>query len=132
MYSTPNFYHSVFDMTLMIEPSENIGTQIKKQKKKNTEVRVRLFVVHAVQEVSVSAPDELSEVTTDPRNYKQSMELSGISPSGGAFPGGHDGGSITLGAGSTFSESSIFSELPSQLMWNRVTRGFDARMFLWS
>ncbi|GAA6089125.1 uncharacterized [Tachysurus ichikawai] len=68
----------------------------------------------------------------DRRIYKQSMELSGISPSGGAFPGRQDGGSITFGDGSTFSESSIFSEQPSQLMWNRVTRGFDARMFLWS
>lgn len=34
--------------------------------------------------------------------------------------------------GSTFSESSIRSAEPSQFMWNRVTRGFEARMFLWS
>lgn len=34
--------------------------------------------------------------------------------------------------GSTFSESSIRSAQPSQFMWNLVTRGFDARMFLWS
>lgn len=66
------------------------------------------------------------------RHYKQSMELSGTSPSGGALPGVQDGGSIAFGAGSTFSESSIFSAHPSQLMWNLVTRGFEARMFLWS
>lgn len=66
------------------------------------------------------------------RHYKQSMELSGTSPSGGAFPGVQDGGSMALGAGSTFSESSIFSAHPSQLMWNLVTRGLEARMFLWS
>lgn len=122
-----------------------MGGENKQTNKKHIKVRVRLFVVRAVQQVSVSALggsglDELFQVMmrmripsqTDRRFYKQSMELSGISPSGGAFPGGHDGGSITLGAGSTFSESSIFSELPSQLMWNRVTRGFEAKMFLWS
>lgn len=66
------------------------------------------------------------------RHYKQSMELSGTSPSGGALPGVQDGGSMALGAGSTFSESSIFSAHPSQLIWNLVTRGFEARMFLCS
>ena len=64
--------------------------------------------------------------------YRQSMELSGNSPRGGAFPGRQDGGSMVLGAGSTFSESSILSAVPSQLMWNLVTRGLDASMFLWS
>ncbi len=66
------------------------------------------------------------------RHYKQSMELSGTSPSGGAFPRVQDGGSMALGAGSTFSESSIFSAHPSQLIWNLVTRGLEAKMFLWS
>lgn len=64
--------------------------------------------------------------------YKQSIELSGNNPRGGALPGRHDGGSIEFDEGSTFSESSIRSAQPSQLMWNLVTRGFDARIFLWS
>lgn len=64
--------------------------------------------------------------------YKQSIELSGMSPRGGAFPGMEVGGSMVLGAGSTFSESSILSIVASQLMWNRVTRGLDAKMFLCS
>ena len=48
--------------------------------------------------------------------YKQSMELSGSSPRGGALPGRQDGGSMELDAGSTFSESSIRSAQPSQFM----------------
>ena len=64
--------------------------------------------------------------------YKQSIELSGSNPMGGALPGRQDGGSIELGAGSTFSESSILSAHPSQLIWNLVTRGFEAKIFLWS
>lgn len=64
--------------------------------------------------------------------YKQSIELSGNNPRGGALPGRHDGGSIEFEEGSTFSESSIRSAQPSQLIWNLVTRGFDARIFLWS
>lgn len=64
----------------------------------------------------------------------QSMELSGISPRGGIFPGMHDGGSmlLMLGDGSTFSQSSILSAKPSQLIWKRVTRGLEANIFLWS
>lgn len=64
----------------------------------------------------------------------QSMELSGNSPRGGILAGKQDGGSmlLTLGDGSTFSQSSILSAAPSQLMWKRVTRGLDAKMFLWS
>lgn len=65
-------------------------------------------------------------------SYKQSIELSGMSPRDGAFPGMEEGGSMLLGAGSTFSESSILSIVASQLIWNRVTRGLDAKMFLWS
>lgn len=65
-------------------------------------------------------------------DYKQSIEFSGSIPKGGALPGRQDGGSMELEDGSTFSESSIRSAQPSQLMWNLVTRGFDARMFLWS
>lgn len=64
--------------------------------------------------------------------YKQSIELSGSNPNGVFFPGRHDGGSMEFDVGSTFSESSIRSAEPSQFMWNRVTRGFEARMFLWS
>lgn len=64
--------------------------------------------------------------------YKQSIELSGNNPRGGALPGRHDGGSIEFDEGSTFSESSMRSAHPSQLIWNLVTRGFDARIFLWS
>lgn len=64
--------------------------------------------------------------------YKQSIELSGSNPNGVFFPGRHDGGSMEFDVGSTFSESSILSAEPSQFMWNLVTRGFDARMFLWS
>lgn len=64
--------------------------------------------------------------------YKQSIELSGNKPRGGALPGINDGGSIEFEEGSTFSESSIRSAQPSQLIWNLVTRGFDARIFLWS
>lgn len=67
----------------------------------------------------------------------QSMELSGISlpakmpPS---FAGMQDGENMspTLGEGSTFSPSSILSATPSQLIWKRVTRGLEAKMFLWS
>lgn len=66
------------------------------------------------------------------RFYKQSIELSGSNPRGGALPGRHDGGSMEFDEGSTFSESSIRSAQPSQLIWNLVTRGFDARIFLWS
>ncbi len=66
------------------------------------------------------------------RLYKQSIELSGMSPRGGALPGMEVGGSMALGAGSTFSESSILSSVASQLMWKRVTRGLDAKMFLCS
>lgn len=64
----------------------------------------------------------------------KSMELSGISPRGGIFPGIQDGGSmpLTLGDGSTFSQSSILSAKPSQLIWKRVTRGLEAKIFLWS
>lgn len=64
----------------------------------------------------------------------QSMELSGNSPRGGILVGKQDGGSmlLTLGDGSTFSQSSSLSATPSQLMWKRVTRGLDAKMFLWS
>lgn len=62
--------------------------------------------------------------------YKQSMELSGSNPKDGAFPGRQDGGSMEFDVGSTFSQSSIRSAQPSQFMWNRVTRGFDARIFL--
>lgn len=62
--------------------------------------------------------------------YKQSIELSGSMPTGGALPGKQDGGSMELDVGSTFSESSIFSAQPSQFMWNLVTRGFEARIFL--
>lgn len=64
--------------------------------------------------------------------YKQSMEFSGSIPRGGAFPGRQDGGSMEFEAGSTFSVSSIRSAQASQFMWNLVTRGFDARIFLWS
>ncbi len=66
--------------------------------------------------------------------YMQSMELSGIRPRGGIFPGAQDGGSIPLmlGDGSTFSLSSILSATPSQLIWKRVTRGLEAKIFLWS
>lgn len=64
--------------------------------------------------------------------YKQSMELSGRSPRGGALPGRQGGGSIEFESGSTFSESSIRSAQPSQFIWNLVTRGFDAKIFLWS
>lgn len=35
-------------------------------------------------------------------------------------------------AGSWFSMVSSLSMLLSQLMWKRVTRGFEAKMFLWS
>jgi len=65
-------------------------------------------------------------------SYMQSMEFSGISPIGGIFPGKQDGGSmpLMLGDGSTFSPSSILSAEPSQLIWKRVTRGFEAKMFL--
>lgn len=35
-------------------------------------------------------------------------------------------------AGSWFSMASRLSMLLSQLMWKRVTRGFEAKMFLWS
>lgn len=67
-------------------------------------------------------------------SYMKSIELSGISPRGGIFPGIQDGGSIplTLGEGSTFSLSSILSAEPSQLIWKRVTRGLEAKIFLWS
>lgn len=67
-------------------------------------------------------------------SYMQSMELSGISPRDGTFPGIQDGGSIplALGAGSMFSLFSILSAEPSQLIWKRVTRGLDAKIFLWS
>lgn len=67
-------------------------------------------------------------------SHMQSMELSGISPRGGAFAGIQDGGSmlLTLGDGSTFSLSSILSANPSQLIWKRVTRGLEAKIFLWS
>lgn len=67
-------------------------------------------------------------------SYMQSMELSGISPRGGILPGIQDGGSmpLMLGDGSTFSLSSILSAEPSQLMWKRVTRGLEAKIFLWS
>lgn len=58
------------------------------------------------------------------------MELSGSIPKDGAFPGRQDGGSMEFDVGSTFSQSSIRSAQPSQFMWNRVTRGFDARIFL--
>lgn len=64
--------------------------------------------------------------------YKQSIELSGSNPSGVFFPGRHEGGSMEFDVGSTFSESSIRSAEPSQFIWNLVTRGFDAKMFLWS
>lgn len=64
--------------------------------------------------------------------YKQSIELSGSNPRGGALPGRQDGGSMEFDVGSTFSESSIRSAQPSQFIWNLVTRGFDARIFLWS
>lgn len=64
--------------------------------------------------------------------YKQSIELSGSNPNGVFFPGRHEGGSMEFEVGSTFSESSIRSAEPSQFIWNRVTRGFDAKMFLWS
>lgn len=66
------------------------------------------------------------------RLYKQSIELSGSIPKGGALPGRQDGGSMEFDAGSTFSQSSIRSAQPSQFIWNLVTRGFDARIFLWS
>lgn len=72
----------------------------------------------------------MNEVIVVCQFYKQSMELSGMSPRGGALPGMEVGGSMVLGAGSTFSESSILSIVASQLMWKRVTRGFDAKMFL--
>lgn len=62
--------------------------------------------------------------------YKQSMELSGRIPKGGALPGRQDGGSMEFDVGSTFSESSILSAQPSQFIWNLVTRGFDAKIFL--
>lgn len=62
--------------------------------------------------------------------YKQSIELSGSNPKGGALPGRQDGGSMEFDVGSTFSESSIRSAHPSQFIWNLVTRGFDARIFL--
>lgn len=64
----------------------------------------------------------------------QSIELSGISPRDGIFPGIQDGGSmlLMLGDGSTFSLSSILSAKPSQLIWKRVTRGLEAKIFLWS
>lgn len=70
-------------------------------------------------------------------SHMQSMELSGISlpakmpPS---FAGMQDGENMspTLGEGSTFSPSSILSATPSQLIWKRVTRGLEAKMFLWS
>lgn len=64
--------------------------------------------------------------------YKQSIELSGSIPIGGALPGRQDGGSMEFEVGSTFSESSIRSAQPSQFIWNLVTRGFEARIFLWS
>lgn len=72
------------------------------------------------------------EVVVVFRLYKQSIELSGMSPRGGALLGMEVGGSMVLGAGSTFSESSILSKVASQLMWKRVTRGLDAKMFLCS
>lgn len=70
-------------------------------------------------------------------SHMQSMELSGISlpakmpPS---FAGMQDGENMSpaLGEGSTFSPSSILSATPSQLIWKRVTRGLEAKMFLWS
>ena len=67
-------------------------------------------------------------------SYMQSMELSGISPRGGIFPVIQEGGSMPpmLGDGSTFSLSSILSAKPSQLIWKRVTRGLEAKIFLWS
>lgn len=70
-----------------------------------------------------------------PDSHMHSMELSANCPSGGSiFAGKQEGGSMLpmLGDGSTFSQSSILSAAPSQLMWKRVTRGLDAKMFLWS
>lgn len=41
-------------------------------------------------------------------------------------------GRLQLRAGSWFSMASSLSVLLSQLMWKRVTRGFEAKMFRWS
>lgn len=80
-------------------------------------------------QIRASGPSSYSD-----DSYMQSMELSGISPRGGIFPGAQDGGSmpLMLGDGSTFSQSSILSANPSQLMWKRVTRGLEAKIFRWS
>ena len=69
--------------------------------------------------------------------YRQSIELPDSSPTGNALPAKQEEGTmllllLLLGEGSTFSLSSILSEQPSQLIWNRVTRGLEARMFLCS
>lgn len=70
-------------------------------------------------------------------SHMQSMELSGISLSAKMPPNfagvqDEENMSLTLGEGSTFSLSSTLSASPSQLIWKRVTRGFEAKMFLWS
>lgn len=74
-------------------------------------------------------------ITWRPDSHIHSMELSASCPSGGSILAGkQEGGNMApaLGDGSTFSQSSILSAAPSQLMWKRVTRGLDAKMFLWS
>lgn len=66
----------------------------------------------------------------------QSIEFSGTilsaPPVPSPFRGVQVGGSIVFELGSTFSISSIFSLTPSQLMWNLVTLGFEAKIFRWS
>lgn len=89
----------------------------------------RRWCVSSAQIRRASCPSPWSD-----NSHMQSMELSGISPRGGTFAGIQDGGSmlLTLGDGSTFSLSSILSANPSQLIWKRVTRGLEAKIFLWS
>lgn len=67
----------------------------------------------------------------------QSMELSGIGLPAKMLPNfagvqDEENMSLTLGEGSTFSLSSTLSASASQLIWKRVTRGFEAKMFRWS
>lgn len=91
---------------------------------------VQTFVMMSMSvQIRASCPSSLLDDA-----HMQSMELSGISARGGIFAGIQEGGSmpLTLGEGSTFSQSSILSPKPSQLIWKRVTRGLEAKMFLWS